>query len=94
MKNIFLALCLSLSALLTLPAMAEPAETSMVSVNINQASAAEMAEVLQGVGESKAQAIVDYREENGSFAAVEDLAQVNGIGPSTIQKNEARIALE
>ncbi|WP_339842904.1 ComEA family DNA-binding protein [uncultured Halopseudomonas sp.] len=94
MRNIFLALCLSLSALFTLPAMAEPLETSMVSVNINEASAAEMAEVLQGVGESKAQAIVDYREENGTFGAVEDLTQVKGIGPSTLKNNEARIALE
>jgi competence protein ComEA len=94
MRNIFLALCLSLSALFTLPAMAEPVETSMVSVNINEASAAEMAEVLQGVGESKAQAIVDYREENGTFGAVEDLTQVKGIGPSTLKNNEARIALE
>ena len=47
MKTIFLALCLSISTLLALPAMAE---TAMVSVNVNEASAAEMAEVLQGVG--------------------------------------------
>lgn len=91
MKTIFLALCLSLSALMTLPAMAE---STLVSVNINDASAAEMAEVLQGVGEAKAQAIVDYREENGAFGSVEELSQVKGIGPSTIEKNEARIALE
>ncbi|MBL4834831.1 MAG: ComEA family DNA-binding protein [Pseudomonas sp.] len=91
MKTIFLALCLSISTLLALPAMAE---TAMVSVNVNEASAAEMAEVLQGVGEAKAQAIVDYREENGAFGSVEDLAQVKGIGPSTIENNQARIALE
>lgn len=94
MKNIILALCLSVSALLTLPAVAQSADAAMVSVNVNEASAAEMSEVLQGVGEAKAQAIVDYREENGAFGAVEDLAQVKGIGPSTIKKNEARIALE
>ena len=91
MKTIFLALCLSISTLLALPAMAE---TAMVSVNVNEASAAEMAEVLQGVGEAKAQAIVDYREENGAFGSVEDLGQVKGIGPSTIENNQARIALE
>lgn len=94
MKKIVLALCLSISALLTLPTMAQTADAPMVSVNINEASAEEISEVLNGIGEAKAQAIVDYREENGTFGAVEDLAQVKGIGPSTIQKNEARIALE
>lgn len=91
MRNIILAVCLSISALLAVPAMAE---TALVSVNVNEASAAEMAEALQGVGEAKAQAIVDYREENGAFTAAQDLAQVKGIGAATIQKNEARIALE
>ncbi len=94
MKKLFLALCLSISALLAVPAMAQNADAPLVSVNINEASAEEISEVLNGVGEAKAQAIVDYREENGTFGAVEDLAQVKGIGPSTIQKNEARIALE
>lgn len=94
MKKIILALCLSVSTLLTLPAMAETADAPMVSVNVNQASAAEISEVLQGVGDAKAQAIVAYREENGAFGSVEDLAQVKGIGPSTLQNNQARIALE
>ncbi len=94
MKKIILALCLSVSALLAMPLMAAPTEAPMVSVNVNQASAAEIAEVLQGVGESKAQAIVDYREENGAFSSVDDIAQVKGIGPSTLQNNQARIVLE
>jgi competence protein ComEA len=94
MKKIILALCLSFSTLLALPVMAQSADTPMVSVNVNEASAAEMAEVLQGVGEAKAQAIVDYRDENGAFSSADDLAQVKGIGPATVQNNQARIALE
>lgn len=46
-------------------------------VNINTASSKELAAGLKGVGESKANAIVVYREEHGSFKAPEDL--VSGV---------------
>ncbi|MFN3578997.1 MAG: ComEA family DNA-binding protein [Pseudomonas sp.] len=94
MKHLFLALCLSLSALFTLSATADTSEAPLVSVNINAASAAEIAEVLTGVGEAKAQAIVEYRDENGPFGSVEEVTQVRGIGPSTLANNEGRISLE
>src|SRR5690625_5978989 len=48
-------------------------------INLNQASVEEII-TLNGIGPKKAQAIVDYREENGPFQQVEDLLQVNGIG--------------
>lgn len=64
-----------------------------ITVNINQASAEELAALLQGVGLKKAQAIVAYREENGLFKVAEDLAQVKGIGSSTVAKNLERIKL-
>tara|TARA_R110000796_G_scaffold74194_5_gene166671 strand:+ start:5081 stop:5329 length:249 start_codon:yes stop_codon:yes gene_type:complete len=66
----------------------------LVSVNINTASADEIAEVMQGVGAAKAQAIVDYREQNGAFTSVEGLTAVKGIGPSTLANNSDRIELE
>lgn len=53
-------------------------------VNINQASKDEL-ETLPGIGPAKAQAILDFREENGSFKEVEDLLQVNGIGEKTLE---------
>jgi len=43
-------------------------------------------EALPGVGEVTAQAIVDYREENGPFKRIEDLLQVKGIGQGTFDK--------
>lgn len=56
-------------------------------VDINTASASELAAALNGVGEAKAQAIVDYRTEHGPFKSVEQLAEVRGIGLKTVEKN-------
>ena len=62
-------------------------------VDINTADAETIARVLVGVGQSKAEAIVAYREENGRFEDVEDLALVRGIGEATVKRNESRISL-
>ncbi len=71
-------------------ARAESAQT----VNINQADAATLAQMLSGIGEKKAQAIIEYRNTHGAFAKIEDLDQVKGIGPATIEKNRARIRFQ
>lgn len=54
-------------------------------ININTASATEF-ETLSGIGEVLAAAIVDYRTENGPFASVDELEDVSGIGPSTLEE--------
>ena len=66
-------------------------EIPVLTVNINQASATEIAEVLIGIGLSKANAIVSYRSTNGPYKSLEDLSQVKGIGPKTLEKNRAKI---
>jgi competence protein ComEA len=53
-------------------------------VNVNTASATELEE-LPGVGEVIAQAIVDYRIENGPFTAIDQLVDVSGIGDATLE---------
>jgi competence protein ComEA len=53
-------------------------------VNVNAATAAEL-EILPGVGEVIAQAIVDYRTQNGPFTAVDQLLDVSGIGDATLE---------
>jgi competence protein ComEA len=53
-------------------------------INVNTASATELEE-LDGVGEVIAAAIVDYRTENGPFTSVDQLEDVSGIGPSTLE---------
>lgn len=52
-------------------------------VDVNTAPAEELA-VLPGIGEVRAQAIVAWREANGRFSGPEDLKQVHGIGPKTM----------
>ena len=59
-------------------------------VNINTADV----ETLTGVGQSKAEAIIAYRETYGNFAAIEELEAVKGIGPAIVAKNRDRISLQ
>ena len=53
-------------------------------INVNTATATELEE-LPGVGEVIAQAIVDYRTENGPFTSVDALLDVSGIGDATLE---------
>ncbi|MEK7990952.1 MAG: helix-hairpin-helix domain-containing protein [Thiotrichaceae bacterium] len=62
-------------------------------VNVNKAAAVQLQETLSGIGEKKAQAIVDYRNAHGEFNSVYDLTLVNGIGKKTVEKNLDRILL-
>ncbi|WP_370556773.1 ComEA family DNA-binding protein [Edwardsiella tarda] len=62
-------------------------------LNINQASAQALAAGMAGVGLDKAQAIVDFRQQHGAFASLEQLLQVKGIGRALLEKNRARLAL-
>jgi competence protein ComEA len=63
-------------------------------VNVNTASAEEISESLKGIGLSKAQSIVEYREANGSFDHVDELVNVKGIGLKTIDQNRDLIILQ
>jgi competence protein ComEA len=60
-------------------------------VNINTADAETLAAELNGVGLSKAKAIVDYRTKHGPFQSADDLSLVKGIGERTVAKNRADI---
>jgi competence protein ComEA len=65
-----------------------------VPVDINKADASTLAAELNGVGTSKAVAIVAYREANGSFRHIEDLSNVKGIGVKTVEKNRSNLVIE
>ena len=63
-------------------------------VNVNSAGAEEIAESLKGVGMSKAEAIVNYRNEHGQFKHIDELVNVKGIGIRTVDINREYILLD
>ncbi|HEY3519422.1 MAG TPA: helix-hairpin-helix domain-containing protein [Rhodanobacteraceae bacterium] len=84
-RNCIAALALTLAC--ALPAFAA------TPVDINHADAATIASSLDGIGLSKAQAIVAWRDSHGAFKSVDDLRQVKGIGDKTLQRNHDAIRL-
>ncbi len=67
------------------------ASVAATPVNVNTADAATLAKSLDGVGMSKAKAIVEYRKAHGPFKNASQLAQVKGIGERTIAHNKDAI---
>ena len=65
---------------------------SSTTVNINTADLTELQQ-LPGVGPSKAQAIIAYREENGLFKSIEGLLEVSGFGEKTFEKLKDSIVI-
>ncbi len=80
---------LCLSVLLAGTAIASGGEK----VDVNTADAATLARVLHNVGQTKAEAIIAHRQENGPFRSIEQLATVKGIGLRTVELNRDRIEL-
>lgn len=62
-------------------------------ININLASLDEL-QTLPGIGELKAKAIIQYREENGPFQEIEDILNVPGIGDSIFNNLKNMIAVK
>jgi competence protein ComEA len=60
-------------------------------VNVNTADAETISESLQGIGLSKAHAIVEYRQKHGPFKSADDLSLVKGIGDRTVELNRDNI---
>jgi len=67
-------------------ASASDAGTAEYTVNINTATAAELEALLPGIGKKKAAAIVEHRTNTGGFRSVEELIEVEGIGPGLLEK--------
>ena len=84
MKTLLLAI---VSMLASIAALAGP-------VNINTADAAQLSQELNGVGLSKAQAIVDYRNKYGDFESAEELVKVKGIGTRLVAANAKNIRVD
>ena len=50
-----------------------------------------LAEAIDGVGLKRAQAIIEYREQHGAFASVDELAEVRGVSAGIVERNRERI---
>lgn len=61
-------------------------------ISINQADQHAFAK-MSGIGDKKAQAIVDYRTEHGPFKQVDELKKIKGIGDKILEKNKDRLVL-
>lgn len=61
-------------------------QPAIATVNVNTATVEQLS-TLKGIGPAKAKAIVQFREEYGTFNSLDDLASVKGIGSKTIEKN-------
>lgn len=61
-------------------------------ININTANSAEL-DSLSGIGPSKAEAIIKYREENGNFKTIEEIKNVTGIGEGLFEKFKENITI-
>ena len=63
-------------------------------VNINTADAPTLARELKGVGEARAQAIVEHRGQHGPFRSADELVLVKGIGQKVVDQNRANIRVD
>lgn len=61
-------------------------------ININTASLEELM-TLDGIGEERAAAIIEYRNKNGLFRSVDELGEVEGIGDVTLERNRDRLCV-
>lgn len=83
LKTLLLAALLALAPLAGLAA-------DLIDIN---AADAETLQQLNGIGAKKAQTIIEYRQEHGPFATVDDLVNVKGIGAKTLEKNRDQMTV-
>lgn len=101
MRHAYLApLLLVLCGMFTVPAsaapgVAEPAavEVQQARLDLNKADATTLQIQLSGIGKTKADAIVAYREEHGDFASVDELLEIKGIGKALLERNRDKLTV-
>ena len=87
------AAALALVAALILARPGFAAEGLRGTLNINTATA-EQLEMLPGIGESRAQAVLSERKRRGGFKRVEDLLEVQGIGEASLERLKPYLTLQ
>ena len=98
MKQAVYSFFFAFALLLSFATTAAAAEANLSSVptqvNINVADAETLSQVLKGVGQSKAKAIIAWRESHGDFTSADQLVEVKGIGQKLVDNNRGKIVLE
>ena len=89
-----LFVCAMVGAPAALMADTEEPQVPVPQVDINTADAETLALALDGVGVARAMEIIAWREENGPFASADQLQEVRGIGPATVERNRERILVD
>jgi len=93
-----IAILLSVSTVVThakAAAKTDPIESAVIqqeNVNLNKSTFEQLVS-LKGVGHTRAQAIIVYRQQVGGFKSVDELAKVKGIGEKIVEENRKRLSL-
>jgi|MEHZ01.3.fsa_nt_MEHZ010938277.1_10 competence protein ComEA len=93
-KKLIFVIAITLASGLNSLTFAQSTADSAQLIDLNRASAEQLAEALDGVGIARARAIVQHRENYGEFDQVEELLMVSGIGDSIMEANRDRIIVE
>ncbi len=86
-KAAFAVIILTIAPLSLAADAVENTSEQAIQLDINVADAVTIAATMDGVGLVKAREIVAYREMFGKFRSIDELIDVQGIGPATIEKN-------
>ena len=87
------ALAWLIAAAISASALSAFAESVTGVVNLNTATVEEL-QLLPGIGESRARAVIEARKRRGGFQKVEDLLEVKGIGEAGLEKLRPHVTLE
>ena len=90
-NTVFFCMAIAISPTVFAADASSQMSTAQQKVDINSADATTIAQAMDGVGLVKAREIVAYREMNGKFQSIDQLAEVKGIGMATVEKNRDRI---